>query len=384
MIRYCCFIIAAIMLTACQTNKNSLDNAVDDLLIKGGETFNMMNPYAVIQHDFKRGRIMRARARVLAMPKSSRYYKQAHQLLNKKIEPARRRLFIHYLRNAKALENSQRWSEAMWAYDQAMAVTIKPAIMQQKRDEMERHMRQLRLEKLLQLRRQEDRMLFSYARAYEPPTGISPKDEVYERMREHYEDMLNERESMAWREAMRFLSKGRPEIAYVEMESYLRLQPDSIRGQKMLALIKQKIPPFLKIPVESAGASATVKPVLIQRSSHVKEVTAEQIQVAMKAGDWLKATQLSHIYRRNGGKGADRLLAQIQKKTRAMAASLFAKGSEAFRKEQLDRAIHYWRDAVALAPEESEYVESLRRAQQLQERLTLLKEPKQAHHGSSE
>jgi len=384
MIRFCCLIVAGIMLTACQVSQNSLGNAVDDLLIKGGETFNMMNPYAVIQHDFKRGLIMRARSRVLAMPKSSRDYHKAHQLLNEKIEPARRRIFIHYLRKAKALENSKRWSEAMWAYDQAMAVTIKPARMQQKRDEMERYMRQLRLEKLLQLRRKEDRTLFSYASAYEPPMGLSPTDEVYARMRDHYEDMLNERESMALREAMRFLRKGKPEIAYVEIESYLRLQPDSIKGKKILALIKLKMPPFLNIPVESASTSATMKPVLIKRASHEKVVTAEQIQAAMKSGAWLQAKQLSHIYRRNGGKGGDQLFAQVQKKTHAIAASLFAKGSVAFRKEQLDRAIHYWRDAVALVPEESEYVASLRRAQQLQERLTLLKEPKQAQNGNPE
>jgi len=376
MIRYCCFIVVGIMLTACQVNRSNLDNAVDDLLIKGGETFNMMNPYAVIQHDFKRGLIMRARSRVLAMPKSSRDYKKAHQLLNEKIEPARRRIFIHYLRKAKALEKNKRWSEAMWAYDQAMAVTIKPDNMQQKREEMVRYMRQLRLEKLLQLRRKEDRTLFSYANAYEPPKGISPTDEIYERMRDHYDDMLNERESMALREAMRFFRKGKPEIAYIEIESYLRLQPDSTKGKKILALIKLKIPPFLKIPVEPSTTSATVKPVFIKRASHAKVVTAGQIQAAMKAGDWLKAKQLAHIYRRNGSDGADKLLAQVQKKTHAMAASLFAKGSVAFRKEQLDRSIHYWRDAVALVPEVSEYVESLRRAQQLQERLMLLQEQK--------
>jgi len=376
MIRNSLFIVIAIVLAGCQMGKSSLDNAVDDLLIKGGETFNMMNAYAVIQHDFKRGRIMRARARVLAMNKSDRGYKKAQKLLEEKIEPARRRVFIHFLRTAKQMEKNARWSEAMWAYDQAMAVTIKPAVMQQKRAEMKQHMRQLRMEKLLQQRRKEDRTLFVYAGAYESPRGISPTDEIYERMREHYDDLLNERENMAFREASRFLRKGLPEIAYVEIESYLRLQPDSIKGKKLLASIQREMPSFLKIPAEPVSKSAAVKPAVIKRASHTQTVTAEQIQAALKAGKLLQAKQLAHIYRRNGQQGADKLLAQVQKKVHATAASLFAKGSVAFRKEQLDRSIQYWRDAVALAPEESEYVESLRRAQQLQERLMLLQEQK--------
>jgi len=374
MIRNSLFIVVAIILTACQTGKSSLDNAVDDLLIKGGETFNMMNTYAVIQHDFKRGRMMRARARVLAMNKSDRGYKKAQKLLAEKIEPARRRVFLHFLRIAKQMEKNARWSEAMWAYDQAMAVTFKPALMQQKRENMKQHMRQLRMKKLLQQRRKEDRVLFAYASAYESPGGISPTDKIYERMREHYDDMLNERERMAFREASRFLRKGVPEIAYVEIESYLRLQPDSIKGKKLLAAIQRDMPPFLKIPAESASKSAAVKPAVIKRAIHVQTVTVEQIQAALKADKLLQARQLAHIYRRNGQEGADKLLAQVQKKVHATAASLFAKGSVAFRKEQLDRSIQYWNDAVALAPEESEYVESLRRAQQLQERLMLLQE----------
>ncbi len=376
MIRNSWFIVIVIVLTACQLGKGNMDNTVDDLLIKGGETFNILNTYAVIEHDFKQGRIMRARARARAMHKGDRGYKQAHQLLDEKIEPARRRLFTHYLRTAKKMEKKARWSEAMWAYDQAMSVTIKPELMQQKRAAMKQHMRQLRLEKLLKQRRKEDRTLFGYAGAYEPPSGVSPSDEIYERMREHYDDTLDERESRAFREAMRFLRKGSPEIAYVEIESYLRLQPDSIKGKKILHAIKREMPSFLKIPVEAASISAPKKHVAAKRVSHAHVVTLEQIQIALKAGNLLQAKQLAHIYRRNGEKGADKLLAQVQKKVDATAASLFAKGSVAFRKEQLNRSIQYWRNAVALAPEESEYVESLRRAQQLQERLTILQEPK--------
>jgi len=371
MFKFSCFMIAAIMLTACQINKGSLDN----LLVKGSETFRMSSTYESINHDFKRGRIMRARARILALDKSNRDYGKAHRLLEQKIEPARRRLFVHYLRIAKDLEKKKLWSKAIWAYDQAGSVSIKPEAMKKKQAEMQKKIRQLRLEKLLEQRRKEDRTLFSYAPAYEPPKGISPKDEIYERMREHYNDSLDARANLAFREALRFLHKDLPEIAYIEIESFLRLQPDSNKGVALLASIKRKMPAFLTIPTMPA-ANAIEKPAIIKRANHTKSATAKQVQAALKSGELLKARQLAHIYRRNGGKDADKLLNQVQKKVDASAATMFSKGSIAFRNEQLDRAIQYWDKAVMLKPDESEYVEALRRARQLQERLNLLQESK--------
>ncbi len=370
------YIAIAIALAACQVDNARLNRTVDGLLVKGGEAFNVMNTYAVIRHDFKRGRIMRARARVLAMSRANPDYQQAHQLLDHKIEPARRRIFIHFLRLGKQLEKQQRWSEAMWAYDQAKAVTIKPEAMQQKRAEMEQHMRQLRLEHLLMQRRKEDQTLLAYAAAYTPPPGLSRQDEVYERLRERYSDLLDDRANQTFREALHFLARKKPEIAYVEIESYLRLQPGSIKGRKLLAAIKKKMPPFLHIPDQNAVRPEHHKAVARKRINHPKEVNADQIRRALKAGELLQARQLAHIYRRNGGKGAEKLLDQVEKKVKAKAATLFTRGSSAFRHEQLEDAIKYWNDAVTLAPEESEYVQSLRRAQQLQERLKLLQEAK--------
>jgi len=376
MIRYCCFIVVALMLSACQLNKSSLDHAVDDLLIRGGETFNMMNPYAVIRHDYKRGRIMRARARVLAMNKSSRDYKKAYKFFEEVIEPARRRVFLHYLHLAQKNEKQKHWSDALWSYDQAKAVTIKPAVMEKKRAEMEQRMRQFRFEQLLKQRRKEDRHLFGGTAAYEAPGGVRANDEIYERMRENFEAMLDARARLEFREALRYLSKDLPEIAYVELESYLRLQPDRIKGKKLMVSIKREMPVFLKIPGISERTHVGKKLIAVNRVRHVKAATAEQVQAALASGALLQAKQLAYIYQRNGGKGADKLLDQVQKKVRTAAASFFAKGSAAFRREQLGVAIGYWRDAAALAPEESEYIEALRRARQLQERLALLQEEK--------
>ncbi|MFQ5518804.1 MAG: hypothetical protein ACE5E3_02255 [Mariprofundus sp.] len=374
--RLYCALVIALMLAGCQTGKGKFDHAVDDLLIKGSEAFNIMNTYAVIQHDFKRGRIMRARARVLAMDKSHRDYDKSYKLLKQKIEPARRRVFVHYLRTAKRHEKNRAWSKAMWAYDQARAVTIKPEIMAKKYAEMEVNMRQLRFKTLRDLRRKEDRILLADARAYEAPRGIDPKDDVYGRMREHYNDMLDDRANRAFREARRFLRKGLPEIAYIEIESYMFLQPGTTQGQTLLAEIRRAMPKTLVIA--AVEKSAAPKQTVIKRIAKPKEVTAKQVQSAVKSGKLVEARQLAQIYRRNGGKGADKLLAQIEKKLKAQAVALFAKGSRAFQKEQLVLAIQHWTDAVALVPEESEYVEALRRAKQLQERLSLL----QNQHGA--
>lgn len=376
MIRYCCFIVAILMLSACQANKNNLDHAVDDLLIRGGETFNMMDPYAVIRSDYKRGRIMRARARVLAMNKSNKDYKKAYKFLEEVIEPARRRVYLHYLRLAKKNEKQKHWSDALWSYDQARSVTIKPAVMEKKRVEMEQHMRQFRFEQLLKQRRSEDHKLFGDTAAYETPDGISSNDEIYERMRENFEAMLDARARLEFREALRYLSKDVPEMAYVELESYLRLQPDRIKGKKLMVNIKRKMPPFLEIPAMPGRRPVAARLINIKRVRHVKVATAAQVKAALAAGELVHARQLAHIYQRSGGKGAGKLLEQVQKKVHAEAVSLFAKGSAAFRHEQLEGAIRYWSAAVVLAPEESEYVESLRRARQLQERLALLQEEK--------
>ncbi len=372
-LRSCCLIAVIILLAGCQARKSSLDNAVDDLIIKGSETFNIMDPYAVIQHDFKRGHIMRARARALAMDKKHPDYAKAQKLLAEKIEPARRRVFVHFLRTAKQLEKNRLWADAMWAYDQAMAVTVKPEVMQQKRIDMMQHLRQLRFESLLKQRRREDRDLFSYALTYDAPKGVNANDEIYARMREEYEDQLESRERQAFRAAQRYLRKKEPEIAYIEIESFLRLNPDSIKGSKLLVSINREMPPFVKVPpVANSAETSMAAPTMMKRATAKQHVTAEQIRASLKAGELVKAKQLAHIYQRSGGKGADALVTETEKLSKQMAARKFAEGSRAFRNEQLDQAIRAWRSAATLAPEKTEYVESLRRARQLQERLKLL------------
>jgi len=373
-LRFICVLCLAMLMVACQKSSPQLDNTVDKLIKTGSEALKFMNTFVIIQRDFEHGRIMRARARVLAMGSEHQDYVKAHQFLEQTIEPARRRVFVHYLRAAKKHEQQKNWSAAMWAYDHAKAVTIKPARMETKRGVMELNMRQLRFDKFLEQRRKEDARLLNDASMYAAPTGVDPNDEVYARLRKQYDDGLDNRARLAFREAKRFLRKKLPEIAYVEIESYMRLQPGTAQGRKMLAAIRDKLPSVLSISV--LLKTATKQIVSAQRVVMDKHVTAKLIAVAMQSDDLIKARQLAQIYRRHNGKGAEALWIKLQTAMDVKAARLFAQGSAAFGKEDLHQAIAYWRGSAALRPDKSEYYEALRRARQLQERLSLLRDKK--------
>lgn len=362
-------VMLTVMLSACGMAGHGPGAAS---LHTGEETIGLINSYTMIHQDFENGRIMRARSRALAMSREHRDYDRVQTYLRQTIEPARRRVFTHYLQMARKLEAAGSWSEAMWAYDQATAVTTKPAVMAARRDAMELKMRQLRLDRMIAHRRALDRALLNDAHNYLPPHGLAADDEPYSRIHQQYEDRLDERASLAVREARRYLRKGVPEIAYVEVESYLRLQPDASGGKQLREEILAALPAGIVIP--SLAVHAVRKQGDISHPLSDVPVSEEQVQVALKEGALLRAKELAHAFRRNGGVNAPQLVALVDKRIEARAASLFISGSNEFRQEHLERAIAFWREAVELNPDVSEYVESLRRARQLQDRLRLLRD----------
>jgi len=394
------YILCFLLLAGCVASGQGKNKGHVEFLKNSSAALGFTTSYTAVKNDFEHGRIMKARSKVLSMEKSNEDYGRARKLLREKIEPARIRLFEHFLDKAKGAEKNKLWSEAMLAYNQAKDVTVQPEVMENKRLEMEYNLRQLRFNTLLNIRRKQDYTLLINPNIYEPPQGASPKDEIFHSKQEQYEDDLDDRAARAYREAKTYFRKGMPEIAYVDIESYLRLQPDSDRGKKLLKEIKDAMPKQLSIPLDDGGSSMptvqesrekagakqkAVKKVVIKKRSPKNEksvnrvivpgfVSAEQIQALIQFGDLLRAKKYAQAYRREGGEGGSKLLAKIQLKIEEKAAELFAKGGAAFRKEQLDRAIQYWGEAVTLKPEEEEYVEALRRAHQLKERLTLLRQ----------
>jgi tetratricopeptide (TPR) repeat protein len=385
------YMLCILLLAGCAANGPGKGKADNDILKKSKTVLDFMRSYGSIKNDFEHGRIMKARSRVMAMKKSDQDYIRAHKLLRQKIEPARIRLFEHFLDKAKGAEAKKLWSKAMSAYKQAKDFTIKPKVMENKRLKMEYNLRQLRLNVLLNLRRKEDYTLLINPNIYESPQGADTEDEVFIRKQEQYEDDLDDRAARAYREAKRYLRKKMPEIAYVDIESYLRLQPDSDRGKKLLKEIRDVMPRQLSIPpvgtalqVRKIEKKPTRKKRAIKKAIAKKKtvkrvvvpgfVSADQIQLMMQHGDLLKAKKYAQAYRREGGKNATELLAKIQMKIEKRASDLFAKGSIEFRQEHLDRAIEHWGEAVSLMPEEAEFVEALHRARQLKERLILLRQ----------
>ncbi len=340
---------------------------------EGGSTtrFSFLNTYEAALSDYNQGRIMTSRARIMAMDKTREDYPQALKLLKQKVEPARLRLFKHYSAKARAAEQAGRWSQAMEFYQQAADHSIRPKAMKQKRDRMEIKIRQKRMDRLLTQRRAEDSALLAWPEAYEPPKGVSPKDSAFERARKHAQDMIEDRASLAYREARHYMDEEQPEIAYIEAESYLRLEPDSDRGKELMKDVKNAIPKGIHIaPVRTARSKAGK---LSRRSALPKSVTLKQVKALINKGEWIKAKKFALVYRREGGKDAAALLKQIQSSIEKEAASLFTKGSLEFRRERLNEAVQYWEQAVALMPENLEYVNALRRARQLQERLKILR-----------
>jgi len=343
--------------------------------IGGGHvSFSFFNTYASAQKDFDSGRIMEARAKVLAMDKTREDYPQAKVLLNRKIGPARKRLLNHYAALAEKYEKAGEWYKAMQAYEQAGSFSLKPQTLKQKRQAMEVQFRQARMNALLKERRKEDSEWLAHQDDFEPPKGVPAKDEVFLRKLELFHDALEERSDLAFSEAKRFLRKGYPAVAYMEIESHLRLEPQSEDGKQLMAEIKAVLPKGLKIP----AIEVNEKSVASARVVLPKSVTAAEIKALMKKGQWIEAKRYVLVYRREGGKAAAKLLKRIQTSLSTEAEARFKRGTFFYRKEKLDRALQYWGEAAVLEPENTEYAEALRRAQQLKERLELLRQSNEA------
>lgn len=358
MLRWLPGLLLLLLLTGCNTT---------GLGMKGSGALSFLNTYDAALADFERGRIMEARNRILAMDKNREDYPQAKKLLKDKVEPARLRLLRHYVDKAKSAERGKQWDQAMTFYGHASELSIEPEFLKNKRTEMEMAMRQLRLDRLLQQRRSEDAVLVKWLGSYDAPRGVAPQDKAFAQMRELVQDIIEERADDAYAAARRYLRKDEMvEVAYIEAETFLRLMPDSERAKRLMEDVKEVFPSALRIP--KAGASS----VTVRRPQG--NVTAKEIYAAMEKGDWAKARELARIYRREGGKDADRLLKKAQSGAENAAASYFQRGRIAFQQERLDEAVSHWEKAVRLTPDNNEYVDALRRAKQLQERLRVLRE----------
>ena len=361
-IRWLTLVCLGFVLTACATGAGKQSK---------GSPLSFLNSYSMALQDYRAGKVMEARARILAMDKARDDYKQAQTLLKNKIDPARIRLLRHYKAKGRKAEKAKQWYRAMMLYKQAAEFSAKPEIFLNYAKNMELKMRQARMDALLKQRRLEDAAWIRWQGAYEAPRGVQASDTVFARMREFIESDIEARASRSYREGRRQLNKGRPGVAYVEAESYLRLMPGSEKGQRLMADVRKAMPKGLTI--KPASKKSTAKTVRRERKEKQYNVHKADVLKLMKRGKWVEARHAALLYRRYEGKGAEQLLKEVDAGLSKAAAALFARGSAAFRQEHIDQAVELWSEAVRMQPNNTEYVDALRRAKQLQERLHLLR-----------
>jgi len=327
-------------------------------------TFKVVGSYASALHYYESGEIMLARSAALRTNDSRPDYQQAQALFREKIEPARLRLLRHYRKAAEKAEQQGVLYRAKDLYLKTASVWIGDDKMLQEAARIDLILRQRRLNQVIVQRRKEDVQLLDTLNRYGVPRGLDPKDPPIVRELNRAEVLVETRGRNAWRAAKRELREGHPEIAYVEAESYLRLRPGSRTGPLLMQEVKDALPKGLRIPVESRRESGV--------AAMPQHITVDQIGQLMQQDKWLQAYKYAMIYRRNGGDEADDLLQSINKTLKKQAEAAFRAGQLAFQSEQLDKAVEEWGRASELQPDNRDYSDSLRRAQELQERFKIL------------
>jgi len=229
-------------------------------------------------------------------------------------------------------------------------------------------MQQLRLDKFISQRRKEDEAFMKWFDAYETPLGLDHDDKSFERKSRHFQNELDARAQMAYVEAKRYLSRGYPEVAYVDIESHLRFRPESKMGKKLLKNIRKTLPRGLRLPSPTAPKKLRSA---LKAPLHVK---ASDIDVLMRKGSWLTAHQYAIAYQIGGGKDANAYLKRVEAGRKKSALKSFDRGKLAFQQEEMDKAVKHLKRAVDLDPDNAEYAENLQRARQLKERLYILRQ----------
>ena len=354
-------LLLVLLLSACGAG-SGISKRVDGLK---SVTFNVVGSYKAALNYYERGDIMLARSAAIRTDAKRPDYPDAQKLLRKNIEPARLRLLRHYKRMAEREEQRGALYRAKEFYLKTAAVWVGDDVMLREVARVDLILRQRRLNQLAEQRRKEDNQLLDALNRYDPPKGLDPKDQPIARELERMQDFVMTRGRNAWRAAKRELHEGHPEIAYVEAESYLRLRPGARNGPLLMQEVKEALPKGLRIPRESRRQRS--KP-----STAPQHVTTDQINQLMQQEHWIRAYEYAMIYRREGGDEADKLLQTINKTLKKQAEMAFRAGQAAFQAEQLDKAVEQWGLAAELQPDNRDYTDSLRRAQELQERFKIL------------
>jgi len=367
--------------------KRLLLSAVTVVLLQGCATLDSPSTHTImastsydaVLKDYKSGRILQARRKILHMRHNRPDYQRSKKLLTNKIEPARRRLLKYYSQKARSAVSHKQWVDAERFYKQAVEFSLGDSRLKRKKQAISLKISQIRLSKLIRQRRKEDKILLRWMHAYEVPIGLEPRDEPFIRMLRERQHQINIRVNLSLTEAHRYLSKGYPEVAYVEIESYLFFRPKSKMGRKFREEIKKALPKGinthpLRRNVHRRTIHHAVKHSHAKKAPAPQQVKASDIEELIKQGNLTEALQSSIAYYNSGGANAEQYLRRLEKARQSAAKAYFKRGKLAFQNENLDRAVELWSKAVKFAPDHDEYAASLQRAEQLQERLNVLRQ----------
>lgn len=337
----------------------------------------VLSPYEVAVDELKKGQVIEARHRVVALKKDHPDYAISKELLDKKIEPARLKLLRYYARKGKDEEKKGNWAKAEEAYSTAAGLSIQPKVLLNYQRAMALKVRNVRFRALYQQLLNEDQAWLRWKDAYYPPTGMSGDDVVMGKSSETMMQILETRLSKIWSLSEQYTSDYLPEIAWLYADSYLRFKPENTqattRKQVMSAAApKEIVLGGLMARIQEKSAPSAPK-VQVSQPKVVPQVSVAAVQKLMADGDWLSARHEAQLLRAQGNADGDNLLQSINDTTADLAAKAFKEGNLAFRLEKIDQAVAFWEQAVKWEPKEQTYIDSLRRGRQIQERLAALK-----------
>jgi len=355
--------VTILLLSACATSVTTHHH----LSRAKASSFKFLNSYKAALHDFEQGRLMEARAKIVAMDKDRDDYQKARHLLRYHIDPSRKKMLQFYLDRARAHEKKFEWSLAARDFGQAAYFSIKPKQWLRHQHRLEIKIRQRRFDLLRRELQYEDQQVLARAHAFVAPRGLRD-DAILKRWQQMRWDAIDDRAQVHYRAANRQLREGFPELGFAYLQSMLRLAPGDGRAIRLMGALKKKIPSAINLtPIHGKKHGKREKS--MARMSRLKVQSAKQIRRLMANKKWAQARRYALAWKRQGGQDADALLA-IQSK---QSQRLFNQGRQAVKEEHLPLAVTLWQQAVMLSPTNQEYRKALVWAQQMQERLQLLR-----------
>ncbi|MDQ7005310.1 MAG: hypothetical protein Q9N67_10495 [Ghiorsea sp.] len=331
--------------------------------------------FETAQTEFHQGLIMESRSRILSIDSSDEDYKQAQTFLKKEIEPARLKLLRYYARKGKSQERKREWAKAEEAYRMAVELSQQPKALLKYKKNMNLKVRQLRFDTLYAQLKKEDTAWLKWKKAYIPPKGLLMGDEAFRLASEDMNQKMKLHEKKRWALAGIYEQKDRPELAWLYADSYLRLMPNHKKAQDLKNAMTTAVPKGFKLLKRKVKKSKKKlrSAKVSKKVVNIPVVYVVDVESLMKKGEWLEAREKALQLRQQGHAQADKLLVDIDTNILVVAEKYYQNGNLAFRTEKIGDAVKFWQQAVDFNPNEQTYVDSLRRGQQIQERLNALK-----------